>query len=816
MSEIYINVILPLAIPLETTYKVSEELASNIQIGIRVEVPLRRKLYAGLVHTILDEAPAGMTGIKEVISILDFEPIVDAKQLKVWNWMASYYCCTIGEVMNMVLPSGLKLNSETILQATDNYLHHIDALPDKEFLIAEAVSIQKDLSIDKVQEIIQQKTVYPHIRSLIDKGIIQIEEELIAKYKVKTSDFISFDDGLKTQEGFEQAIAACSRSQKQSDVLLALENMISESSEEWIDKKTLYEITGTNQSVIKALEKKGFINIERREVSRLKSYTGDQIKPSPLSPDQEVAVKEIRDIFTERDHVLLYGITGSGKTRIYIELIIEQLQQGKQILYLVPEIALTTQLIQRLQKVFGDQIGLYHSRMNNNDRVELYHMAKGSKAIFMGARSSLFLPYKDLGLIIIDEEHDPSYKQNDPAPRYNARDTAIYLSKTYGAKVLLGSATPSLETYLNALNGKFGLVKLLKRHGDAVLPEIEIVDLRKSYEAGEVRANFSKELMDGITAALANGEQVLLFQNRRGYAPTLRCNKCGWNADCPNCDLTLTVHQYFQEIRCHYCSHRENLPSSCPDCGNHKLSKLGFGTEKIEDELQSMLPAANIARMDYDTTKTKSSYERILSDFELKKIDVLVGTQMITKGLDFENISLVGILNADKSLFFPDFRASERAFQLFTQVAGRAGRRKKQGKVILQTFSPGHDVITETVTNNITKFYKRELHERNAFVYPPYYRLISLTLKHKTPVTVRETAKVLATLLKRKLGKRVLGPTQPGVARLRGMFIEQIMIKMERDGTAIKKIKEILHFCLQEIKQDKTMKSVRVIIDVDP
>ena len=814
MTEIFINVILPLAIPLETTYKVDALLASEIQVGIRVEVPLRRKLYAGLVHSILEESPNTEIAFKNVISVLDKSPIVDENQIKLWNWMANYYCCTIGEVMNMVLPSGLKLNSETLLHTTDNYLKHIDQLPDKEFLIAEAVSIQKELSIDKVQQIIQQKTVYPHIRSLIDKGIIKIEEELVSKYKVKTADFICFDDKLKTQEGFEAALDACVRSQKQMDVLMAMENMSSE--EEWVNKKDLYEITGTNQSVINALKKKGFVKIETREISRLKSYRGDQIKPSPLTDDQVVAVKEIRDIFAERDHVLLYGVTGSGKTRIYIELIIEQINQGKQVLYLVPEIALTTQLIQRLQKVFGDEIGLYHSRMNNNDRVELYHEAKNGKAIFMGARSSLFLPYKDLGLIIIDEEHDPSYKQNDPAPRYNARDTAIYMSRQYKSKVLLGSATPALESYLNAMDGKFGLVKLLKRHGEAVLPQINVVDLRKSFEAGEVRANFSKELMDSITMALAKGEQILLFQNRRGYAPTLKCNKCGWHAECPNCDLSLTVHQYFQEIRCHYCSHREKLLHACPDCGNNKLSKLGFGTEKIEDELQSMIPSAKIARMDYDTTKTKANYERILSDFELKKIDILVGTQMITKGLDFENISLVGILNADKSLFFPDFRASERAFQLFTQVAGRAGRRKKQGTVILQTFSPEHDVITETVTHNILKFYKRELHERQAFLYPPYFRLIHLTLKHKTPLTVRETAKNLAVLLKQKLGKRVLGPTQPGVARLRGMYIEQIIIKMEKNGPAIKKIKDLLQYCIGEIKKDKVMKSVRVIIDVDP
>ncbi len=799
--------------PIETTYKVSAELAPAIQPGIRVEVPLRNKLYAGLISDVSEEKPTVEYSIKSIISVLDFEPIVDNRQFKLWRWMAEYYCCTMGQVMNMVLPSGLKLNSETLLKTSSDYLEQMDRLPDKEFLIAEAVSIQDKLSIDKVQEIIQQKTVYPHVRSLIDKGVIKIEEELKEKYKSKKVDFICLQARFRG-EGFEEALKLCTRSQKQMDVLLALEDTTKK--EPWVSKLDIYELTGTNQSVISALVKKGILDIEKREVSRLKMYTGEIVPASPLSEEQKEATAAIRQLFEKKDQVLLYGVTGSGKTRIYIDLIQEQIEVGKQTLFLVPEIALTTQLIQRLQKVFGDDIGLYHSRMSNNERVELYHEARAGKPIFMGARSSLFLPFKNLGLIIIDEEHDPSYKQNDPAPRYNARDTAVLMAKMYEAKVLMGSATPALETFMNTIEGKYGLVKLLKRHGASVLPQIDVVDLRKSYESGEVRSHFSKELIDGIIQAVANKEQVLLFQNRRGYAPTIRCNRCNWAAECPNCDLTLTVHQYFEELRCHYCGHRKALIHECPDCGNHKLIKLGFGTEKIEDELRAIIPSARIARLDFDTAKTKSSYERILSDFEVKKVDVLVGTQMITKGLDFESISLVGILMADKSLSFPDFRAGERAFQLFTQVAGRSGRREKQGRVIIQTFTPEHDVIDETVNNNIQKFYNRELYERKTFRYPPYYRLIQLTLRHKTPLTVRETAKNLAATLRSKLGKRVLGPTQPGVARLRGMYIEQIMIKMEKDSHTIVQIKKYLAYCLRHMKQDKIMKSVRVTIDVDP
>jgi len=807
----FVEVILPLAISTHYTYEIPSSLKPGIQIGIRAEVPLKNKLYAGLIYKIHKELPQSPVKIRQIISVLDTEPIVEERQFRVWFWMAKYYCCTIGEVMNMVLPSGLKLNSETKLKATNRYEEISDQLTEKEFLIAEAASIQNEISLDTAKDILQQKTVLPHIRNLVDKGVLQVEEELIDKYKPKFEDYVQLHPKYKNEEDLDAAFKLIERSNKQKKALEVY--LLLSYQSKWVPKKGIYELANSNQSVIAALVKKEIFIIENREVSRLVMYEGEVQKPPPLSTVQDKALREIRA--SSLDHILLFGVTGSGKTRVYIDLIQETLSQGKQVIYLVPEIALTTQLVQRLQKVFGDEISLYHSKLNNHSRVELYHEVRNGKPIIMGARSSLFLPFKDLGLIIVDEEHDPSYKQNDPAPRYNARDTALYISKIYGAKVILGSATPSMESFLNAKIGKYALVKMLERHGKATLPQIDVVDLGVSYKAGEVRSHFSKELVDGIVTALSKKEQVLLFQNRRGYAHTIKCSVCDWISECPNCDVTLTVHQYFQELRCHYCSHRARLPAVCPSCGNHKMSKMGFGTEKIESELQKIIPSARIARLDFDTAKTRAAYERILTDFDMRKIDVLVGTQMITKGLDFDNISLVGIMLADKSLFFPDFRANERSFQIFTQVAGRAGRREKQGRVILQTFSPGHDVIHETINYNTKRYYDRELQERQDFRYPPFFRLIHVLLKHKDPNVVRDQAKLLGDLFKEQLGNRVLGPTPPGIARIRGLFQEQIIIKMEKQVSAVNQIKKIVEASIKTVKKEGN-RSVRIIVDVDP
>ena len=535
-----------------------------------------------------------------------------------------------------------------------------------------------------------------------------------------------------------------------------------------------------------------------------------------LSENQMKALDEIESNFKFGKTVLLHGITGSGKTRIYKELISKIIDGGKQVLYLLPEIALTTQTVERLNKVFGKDVLVYHSRMSDNERVEIWNAVLNGHKIILGARSSLFLPFHNLGLIIVDEEHDPSYKQNDPSPRYNARDAAIYLAGLTGAQILLGSATPSLESYDNTRTGKYGLVELTERHGISVLPEIQIVDMKKEYKDKRFDGLFSMEFKESIAKALDNKEQVLIFQNRRGYAPTINCRLCGWKAECINCDVFLTVHKQFSELRCHYCGTRTKIPVICPACGNDDLFETGFGTQKIEELIAALFPEAKVARFELDTAKTKLAFEKILYTFGEREIDILVGTQMITKGLDFDHIALVGVLNADALMQYPDIRANERAFQLLTQVSGRAGRREKTGKVFIQTFKPDHPIIQETMTNNYKLFFQREAAERKRFKYPPYYRMIQIELTHKQAATVAHTATVYAEMLKKVVGSRLLGPAVPPTARLRGQYIQHITIKMEKDAGVVQKIKNTILEARSQIKQITACKSVRINIDVDP
>ncbi len=806
-----IDVLLPLAIPKMYSYKVPKHLIPFIKFGIRVEVSIQRKLYSGIViHTDVDTNP--LIKAKDIISIIDDAPIISTKQFTFWQWIAKYYCCTIGEVMNIALPSGLKLNSETRIVAVENLDAHLDKLKDDEFMIAEAISNQNEIGIHEIQQILGKKTVYPTIKALLEKRIIDVREQLLEKYKPKQVDYLriaaSFVDNK--EETFERT----QKSEKQTNTLLAIMSLSPQN--EWILKSEIYKKANVDSAVINALLKKKLIEKESFAISRIKNYTGKKIQPGNLTEAQLGALTLTRSYFEEQKHILLFGVTGSGKTRVYIELIKQMIAEGKQSLFLIPEIALTTQLVQRLQKVFGDEIGIYHSRMNPSQRVEIYNAALQGKAIFIGARSSIFLPFKNLGLIIVDEEHDPSYKQSEPAPRYNGRDAALYLASIYGANVILGSATPSLETYLNATNNKFGMVILSERYGGAGMPKIEIVDLRDKYKNGLMKSMFSIDLLKEIKANLSRGEQVLLFQNRRGFSPTLQCTLCQWHAECPNCDVSLTTHKFFAQLNCHYCGFTAKIPSSCPSCGNTRLVQIGFGTEQIESELKGLLTKANIRRLDFDTARTKNQYEEILHSFETKETDILIGTQMVTKGLDFDNIGLVGILLADKIMYFPDFRANERAFQLFTQVAGRAGRRKTKGKVMIQTFNPDHAVLKETLALDYDHYYDRELKERKAFLYPPFIRLIQITIKHTNFQKTDAVAKEMATILIKKLGKRIVGPAIPGISRIRNRYIQHIMVKMEKDNQKIRQIKDVILQTKREILAQKTMSSVRIILDVDP
>ena len=809
-----IRVLLPLAIPKVYSYKVDETMWEQVKYGVRVEVPLRNKLLSGLViEEIEEEDLHTLHKLRYIVSVIDEEPIITAEQYRLWKWMADYYMCTVGEVMNIALPSGLKLASETKLIIREHIDDYDGVLSDKEYILAEAVSIQNELTIAQVQDILQQKTVYPHIKSLMDKGIVLIKEELKAGFKAKSEVFVKIDEAYKGK-GITNALDLTKRSEKQTRALLSYAQLSQKL--EWVNRKKIQNHAQIDSSVFKALEKKGVFILESKEVSRLSNDLVRYEEPPPLNENQVTALQEIKTNFETNNKVLLFGVTGSGKTRIYIDLIKETMAQGKQVLYLLPEIALTTQIVDRLMTIFAGDIGVYHSKMSNNQRVELWNASLSGKQLIMGARSSIFLPFKDLGLIIVDEEHDSSFKQSDPAPRYNARDTSIFLSHMYDAKVLMGTATPSLETFVNTKLGKYGLVKLLERHGESELPVIDIVDLRKQYKQGLMTSMFSKEMKDAINLALERKEQVLIFQNRRGYSPTLQCLTCDFHAECPNCDVSLTVHKHFKELRCHYCGYRNKLPHSCPQCGFDQLDKLGFGTEKIENEIKKIFPQSKVARMDFDTAKTRNAYESILTSFKNHEVDILVGTQMVTKGLDFDNISIVGILAADKILYFPDFKSNERAYQLFTQVAGRAGRRKKKGRVIIQTYNPDHPVIIETQNYDHVKFYAREIQERKQFFYPPFFRLIQITIKNKDAKVTTEVAHLYTKKLKAILGNRVVGPSVPGIARLRGLYIQTVLVKMEKKSASIKSIKKVLREVYSELRQGSMPKNTRFIFDVDP
>jgi primosomal protein N' (replication factor Y) (superfamily II helicase) len=814
----FVTVIFPLALPKLYTYSVPSELAQDIVMGIRVEVSLKNKLYSALVAEVHEDIEL-VYKPKPIISAIDKLPMVTTIQLQFWHWMADYYCCTVGEVMNVAMPSGLKLESETKVVFNGNIEDLDQSLTDDEYLIAEAVSIQNELTILQIQDILNKKTVFPVLRNLLDKRIISIKEELIEKFKPKTASFITLheiyqEDLSKLNEAFDLV----ARSEKQTKALLAFVQ-VSRNKNFTQSVSDICQLAHVDTSVIQAIVKKNIFTISKQVVSRINNHIAHHAENDlnhQLSQQQEEGLKAIEHHFDQKKPVLLHGITGSGKTMVYTELIKKTIAENKQVLYLLPEIALTNHMVDRLKDTFGSDIMVYHSRMNNQERVELWNAVLLGAKIVIAARSGLFLPYINLGLIIVDEEHDPSFKQSDPNPRYNARDAAIVMTHLTNANIILGSATPSMETYSNTINQKYGLVTMSERHGDSVLPLVQVVDLRSEYKDKRFRGLFSADLVKAIEDALEKKEQILLFQNRRGYAPTLHCHICGWKAECTNCDVHLTIHKAFNEVRCHYCGTRTKLPKQCPACGNHELHETGFGTEKIEDDIREIFPTAIVARLDLDTAKTKIAFETIIHDFEERKIDILVGTQMITKGLDFGNIALVGVLNADALLRYPDLRANERAFQLLTQVSGRAGRRAKQGKVIIQTFDPSHPVIVETMHHMYDRFFERESSERKMFLYPPYFRMIQIEFLHKNASTCAHAAAVYAEAVKKQIGSRLIGPATPGIARIRGQYIQHVTIKMEKDAKAVKKVKTIIMAERDKLRHIKACSTVRVNIDVDP
>ena len=813
---IFVDVILPLAVPNLFTYRVPFDLNDSVEVGKRVVVQFgKKKLYSGIIHSFHEKPPKNYEA-KYIDSFLDEDPIVNSEQLKFWEWISTYYLCTIGEVMNAALPTGLKLVSKTKVILNSNVGIETKLLSDKEYLIIEALEIRNILELQEIESILEQKSAYSIIKSLLEKNYILVAEQVQEKYKPKSATYIKYPDGFG-EENIREAFGKLGKAPKQLDTFMMFGHLLNSTSGN-ISKKKLIVEANTNSATVKQLLTKGFLEEYSQEISRITKDQKEIEAIDELSEAQNKAITEIKSSFEAKDVALLHGVTGSGKTEIYIQLIQEQIEQGNQVLYLLPEIALTTQIISRLRKKFGDKIGIYHSKYHSNERVEVWNeLLKGVESrfqIIIGARSAVFLPFTNLGLVVVDEEHDASYKQNEPAPRYNGRDSSIYLARIHGGKVLLGSATPSIETYWNAKEDKFGFVELKERFGKATLPEIVISDLQDATKRKKMKSHFSQFLLDRMTSHLDNKEQIILFQNRRGYNPSWVCETCAWVPQCKNCDISLTYHKYTHLQKCHYCGYTEKPISKCKACGSNSLKMVGFGTEKIEEELSLFFPKHTIKRMDYDTTRNKNGYQNIIDDFEQGMIDILVGTQMVTKGLDFDNVGMVGVLNADSLLHYPDFRSFERSFQLLTQVAGRAGRKEKQGKVIIQTYSPDHPVIQRVIDNDYIGMYNQEIEEREKYGYPPFYRLIKIVIHHRDRDISLEGSQILTKTLKKHLGGRVLGPETPAISRIKNMYINQILIKFERKISPVK-LKVFINESVAKFKSKPNFKSTRVVIDVD-
>ncbi|HEY4195496.1 MAG TPA: primosomal protein N' [Mucilaginibacter sp.] len=815
-ETLFVEVILPLAIAKNYTYRVPFQLNNAVEIGKRVVVQFgKSKLYTAIILSIGNQAPEKYEA-KYLMEVLDDRPVVTMGQLHFWQWLAEYYMCNLGEVMNAALPSALKLASETKVELNKGFEFDKASLHDKEYLIVEALEIQPELTVGDIVKLLGQKTVMPILKSLFEKNIVHISEEVSERYKPRKRTFITLNPIYNDPDNLKELFPILEkRAPKQADALLAYIKLARHQKK--ISKNELAEESGAGDASIKSLIEKEIFIAEEKNVSRLYFDEEEFSSDFLLSENQQNALQDVNQQFEQKEVVLLHGVTSSGKTQIYIRLIEDMINAGKQVLYLLPEIALTTHIIERLRQYFGSSIGVYHSRFNDNERVEVWQKVLNHEyKVVLGARSSVFLPFNNLGLIIVDEEHETSYKQFDPAPRYNARDAAIYLANMYQGKVLLGSATPSFETYYNARQHKYGLVELAERFGGVELPKTEVVSIVAETKNKTMQSHFTGVLMEDMKKAIANKEQVILFQNRRGYAPLLMCKVCAYTPKCINCDVSLTYHKSSGKLHCHYCGYKEDAPSICPACGSTHLEYKGFGTEKVEDELSMLLPDARITRMDLDTTRSKNSLQNILNDLEEKKIDILVGTQMVAKGLDFSDVTVIGIINADSLLKYPDYRANERSFQMLAQVSGRAGRRGKQGKVVIQTYDPNHRVIKQVIENDYQDLYITEMAERKSFKYPPFYRIINLDIKHKNPDILYNQAEYLATELRKNFGDRVIGPEVPLVSRIRNYYIKSIMLKFEKDGVSINRVKAVIRDIITQFQTTKLSKGSVIQPDVDP
>lgn len=812
-KTLFVEVILPLSLAINYTYRVPFELNEHLAVGKRVVVQFgKHKIYTALVKSI-GETPPEHYQAKYIIDVVDDYPVVTAQQFAFWDWLTSYYLCNEGEVMAAALPAGLKLASETILVLNENFTPEI-MLTEKEEIVVQVLMKQHRISVDEIAKLLGQKSVLPLINGLIAKECVIALEEVADKYKPLLKSFVKLDSLYQDEFQLKQLFELLERAPRQLDALLGYLKL--SKNRDFVAKNVLLEESGCGQAALKALLDKSIFHVEKRQVSRLGFGEEEYEINFELNGAQKGALSKIEDHFSQKDVVLLHGVTASGKTQIYIKLIEKAIADGGQVLFLLPEIALTTQIVERIKLYFGDKIGVYHSKFNDHERVEIWNrVLDGTYKVVLGARSAVLLPFTKLKLVVVDEEHENSYKQYEPAPRYQARDASIYLAHLHKAKVVLGSATPSLESYYNASEGKYGLVTLTERFGGVQLPLQEVVSIAEETKKKKMVSYFTSVLINDIALALEKKEQIILFQNRRGYATILICATCGFAPKCVSCDVSLTFHKSSGKLHCHYCGYHQSSINVCPACGSVHIEQKGFGTERVEEELSLIFPDARIARLDLDSTRTKNGMQKIIGDFQERKNDILIGTQMVAKGLDFENVSLIGVINADTLLNFPDFRAFERSYQLLAQVAGRAGRRDKQGKVCIQAYADDHRIIKQVIANDYEQMYADELEERRQFNYPPFSRLIFINVKHKDANVLHVAAQSLANHLRAQLGARVLGPEQPLVARIRNYYIKQIILKIERTA-AIQKVKGVLLSTIKDFNAQKEFKSVITQIDVDP
>ena len=810
----YVDVIVPLPIASQYTYSLPPELEESVQEGCRVVVSFgRKKFYTAIVTKVHYAAPEGYE-TKDIEEVLDASPIILPRQFEFWEWLSTYYLCTLGDVYKAAVPSGMKLESETVVVYNDEF-EATQALSDNEQRLLDLLNADKEQCVNQLQRALGVKNVLPIVKRLLDKEAIFLKEDLKRNYKPRTEARVRLANRELNETGMMTLFNELSRAKKQLAVLKKYVELSGWAGRgeylKEVTKKELLEKAGATSTIFNGLVDKGIFEVYFQEIGRLDKSEVSTYEGNSLNPSQQMAFTSIFESFRQKNVCLLHGVTSSGKTEVYIHLIQEVLKQGKQVLYLLPEIALTTQITERLKRVFGNRLG------PDAERVEIWQKQLGDEAydVILGVRSSIFLPFKQLGLVIVDEEHENTYKQQDPAPRYHARSSAIMLASMYGAKVLLGTATPSVETYFNATNGKYGLVEMKERYQDIRLPHIEQVDIKELAHQKRMQGPFSPMLVKEIHDALERKEQVILFQNRRGFAPMVECHTCGWVPKCKHCDVSLTYHKGLNVLTCHYCGCTYQVPRSCPACGGVELQHKGFGTERIEDDIKLIFPEARVARMDLDTTRTRSAYEKIIADFEQGKTDILIGTQMVSKGLDFQHVSVVGILNADSMLNYPDFRSYERAFQLMAQVAGRAGRKNKQGLVILQTKSPDLPVIHQVIRNDYEQLYFDQLAERQMFRYPPFYRLIYVYLKHRKESVLDLASETMAQHLRTGLGDRVLGPDKPPVARIQTLYIKKMIVKVEQTAS-MAKVRDYLLSVQRAIVEDERFRSLIVYYDVDP